>query len=193
MKRYLLFAFALLVALAASQVPEFRQQYLQRLGGALDEVTRQVAALDERAQAAEMERYAYLRRLLNNPDPIVVREGEILTVTEHGYGKRTPATDYPLRGRGGQGVLALKQSDKTGAVVGATQVLGDDEIMLISNMGTLIRTAVAEVSVLGRNTQGVRIIRVADDQRLVGVDRIATDDADDAADDPEAADDDAID
>ena len=124
---------------------------------------------------------------------IVVREGEILTVTEHGYGKRTPATDYPLRGRGGQGVLALKQSDKTGAVVGATQVLGDDEIMLISNMGTLIRTAVAEVSVLGRNTQGVRIIRVADDQRLVGVDRIATDDADDAADDPEAADDDAID
>lgn len=78
MKRYFLFAFALLVALAASQVPEFRQQYLQRLGGALDEVTRQVAALDARAQAAEMERYAYLRRLLNNPDPIVVREGEAL-------------------------------------------------------------------------------------------------------------------
>ncbi|MGB7758105.1 MAG: DNA gyrase subunit A [Salinisphaera sp.] len=112
---------------------------------------------------------------------IVVRDGEILTVTEHGYGKRTPVDDYPLRGRGGQGVLALKQSDKTGAVVGATQVSEDDEIMLISNMGTLIRTAVSEVSVLGRNTQGVRIIRVADDQRLVGVDRIAVEDADDEA------------
>ncbi|KEZ76229.1 DNA gyrase subunit A [Salinisphaera hydrothermalis] len=112
---------------------------------------------------------------------IVVREGEILTVTEHGYGKRTPVDDYPLRGRGGQGVLALKQSDKTGAVVGATQVSEDDEIMLISNMGTLIRTAVSEVSVLGRNTQGVRIIRVGDGQRLVGVDRIAVEDADDEA------------
>jgi DNA gyrase subunit A len=111
---------------------------------------------------------------------IVVREGDILTVTETGYGKRTPVADYPLRGRGGQGVLALKQSDKTGAVVGATQVLADDEIMLISNMGTLIRTAVAEVSVLGRNTQGVRIIRVDADQHLVGVDRIAADENGDA-------------
>ena len=109
---------------------------------------------------------------------IVVRNGDILTVTEHGYGKRTPTDDYPLRGRGGQGVLALKQSDKTGAVIGATQVLADDEIMLISNMGTLIRTAVAEVSTLGRNTQGVRIIRLADGQHLVGVDRIAVEDSD---------------
>mgnify|MGYP002819062090 CR=1 FL=1 len=108
---------------------------------------------------------------------IVVREGDILTVTETGYGKRTPVADYPLRGRGGQGVLALKQSDKTGAVIGATQVLEDDEIMLISNMGTLIRTAVAEVSILGRNTQGVRIIRLSGDQHLVGVDRIAIEDS----------------
>lgn len=119
---------------------------------------------------------------------IVVRDGEILTVTEYGYGKRTPVDDYPLRGRGGQGVLALKQSDKTGAVVGATQVLDDDEIMLISNMGTLIRTAVAEVSVLGRNTQGVRIIRVADDQHLVGVDRIAVEDDEEVDGDNEPAD-----
>lgn len=125
---------------------------------------------------------------------IVVREGEILTVTAQGYGKRTPVDDYPLRGRGGQGVLALKQSDKSGAVVGATQVLEDDEIMLISNMGTLIRTAVAEISVLGRNTQGVRIIRVADGQHLVGVDRIVTeedDDSEDAAADGAASEQDA--
>ncbi|MBO9470191.1 DNA gyrase subunit A [Endozoicomonas sp. G2_2] len=118
---------------------------------------------------------------------IVIRDGEILTVTAQGYGKRTPVEDYPLRGRGGQGVLALKQSDKTGAVVGATQVLEDDEIMLISNMGTLIRTAVAEISVLGRNTQGVRIIRVADDQHLVGVDRIVTEDDEDENGDADGA------
>jgi len=118
---------------------------------------------------------------------IVIRDGEILTVTAQGYGKRTPVEDYPLRGRGGQGVLALKQSDKTGVVVGATQVLEDDEIMLISNMGTLIRTAVAEISVLGRNTQGVRIIRVADDQHLVGVDRIVTEDDEDENGDADGA------
>ena len=122
---------------------------------------------------------------------IVVRDGDILTVTEHGYGKRTPTDDYPLRGRGGQGVLALKQSDKTGAVIGATQVLADDEIMLISNMGTLIRTAVAEVSTLGRNTQGVRIIRLAGEQHLVGVDRIAVEDSDDDQVSSEAGDTDA--
>ena len=127
---------------------------------------------------------------------IVVRDGHILTVTDQGYGKRTPVTDYPLRGRGGQGVLALKQSDKTGAVIGATQVLDDDEIMLISNTGTLIRTAVDEISVLGRNTQGVRIIRVGDGQHLVGVDRIAVDEEEDAGEDvlpdPEDAGDDAL-
>ena len=110
---------------------------------------------------------------------IVVREGHVLTVTERGYGKRTPIDDYPLRGRGGQGVLATKRSERTGAVVGATQVCEDDEIMLISNTGTLIRTAVNEVSIMGRNTQGVRIIRLADDQKLVGVDRIAADEEDD--------------
>ncbi|MDT0617267.1 DNA gyrase subunit A [Salinisphaera sp. P385] len=106
---------------------------------------------------------------------IVMREGHILTVSEHGYGKRTPVDDYPLRGRGGQGVLALAQSEKTGAVIGATQVGDDDEVMLITNIGTLIRTPVAEISIVGRNTQGVRIIRIADEHKLVGIDRIAAD------------------
>lgn len=109
---------------------------------------------------------------------IVVRDGHILTVTENGYGKRTEIDDYPLRGRGGQGVLSLKQSKKTGAVVGATQVADDDEIMLISNTGTLIRTQANGISVLGRNTQGVRIIKLADDQKLVGLDRIVADEDD---------------
>ncbi|HLQ85577.1 MAG TPA: DNA gyrase subunit A [Salinisphaeraceae bacterium] len=109
---------------------------------------------------------------------IVIREGDILTATEHGYGKRTEIDDYPLRGRGGMGVLALKQSTKSGAVVGATQVTEDDEIMLISNGGTLVRTAAAEISLLGRNTQGVRLIRVDEGQTLVGIDRIEADEED---------------
>ncbi len=110
---------------------------------------------------------------------IVVRDGHILTVTENGYGKRTPVDDYPLRGRGGQGVLSLKQSKKTGAVVGATQVAEDDEVMLISNTGTLIRTQADGISIVGRNTQGVRIIKLADNQKLVGLDRIVADEDDD--------------
>jgi len=78
MARYFLFGFALIVALAASQFPTYREAYLQRLGGALDEVQRQVTALDARAQAASLERYAYVRRLTGNPDPVVRREGEAL-------------------------------------------------------------------------------------------------------------------
>ncbi|MAA73779.1 MAG: DNA gyrase subunit A [Salinisphaeraceae bacterium] len=114
---------------------------------------------------------------------IVLREGHILTLSENGYGKRTDVGDYPLRGRGGQGVIALAQSKKTGAVVGATQVAPDDEVMLISNSGTMIRTQVQEISILGRNTQGVRIIRLADNQRLVGIDRIAVDEDEEGGDD----------
>ena len=114
---------------------------------------------------------------------IVLREGHILTLSENGYGKRTDVGDYPLRGRGGQGVIALAQSKKTGAVVGATQVAPDDEVMLISNSGTMIRTQVQEISILGRNTQGVRIIRLGDDQRLVGIDRIAVDEDEEGGDD----------
>lgn len=78
MKRWALLAVAVMVAIVASQFPAYRQQYLQRLGGALDEVTRQVEALDARAEAAGLGRYPYLRRLMDNPDPIVVREGEAL-------------------------------------------------------------------------------------------------------------------
>lgn len=115
---------------------------------------------------------------------IVVRDGHILTASENGYGKRTEIDDYPLRGRGGQGVIALKQSEKTGAVVGATQVGEDDEIMLISNTGTLIRTKAAGISIIGRNTQGVRIIKLVGKQKLVGLDRIEADE-DEEGDDSE--------
>ncbi|MDH4126298.1 MAG: DNA gyrase subunit A [Gammaproteobacteria bacterium] len=102
----------------------------------------------------------------------IVREGLILTATENGYGKRTAIEDFPLQGRGGQGVIAIQTSERNGRTVGAALVGDDDEIMLISSNGTLVRTAVGDISVQGRNTQGVRLIRVESDQRLVGLARI---------------------
>jgi DNA gyrase subunit A len=98
--------------------------------------------------------------------------GDILTVTERGYGKRTPIEDYPRHGRGGQGVIAIQCSERNGALVGAVQVGDEHELMLVSDQGTLVRTRAAEVSVLSRNTQGVTLIRVASDERLIGVARV---------------------
>jgi DNA gyrase subunit A len=103
---------------------------------------------------------------------VVVTEGLILTASENGYGKLTPADEFPLHGRGGQGVIALQTTDRNGAMVAALQVTTDQEIMLISSSGTLVRTPVGEVSVLSRNTQGVRLIRLDDGERLAGVGRI---------------------
>jgi DNA gyrase subunit A len=94
---------------------------------------------------------------------------QILSVSENGYGKRTLTEDFPVYGRGGQGVIGMQTSDRNGAVVGAVQVCETDEIMLISNKGTLVRTRVDEVSVQGRNTQGVRLIRLKNDEKLVGL------------------------
>ncbi len=102
----------------------------------------------------------------------ILRDGLILTATENGYGKRTAVDDFPVQGRGGQGVIAIQTSERNGRTVGAVQVAEDDEIMLISSNGTLVRTAVDDISVQGRNTQGVRLIRVGKEQRLVGLARI---------------------
>ncbi len=103
---------------------------------------------------------------------IVVREGHVLTASENGYGKLTPLDDFPVHGRGGQGVIALQTTERNGATVAALQVEVSQELMLISSNGTLVRTPVADVSVVGRNTQGVRLIRLDDGERLVGVERI---------------------
>ncbi len=102
----------------------------------------------------------------------VVDEGLILTATENGYGKRTPVSEFPVQGRGGQGVIAIQTTERNGNTVGAVRVADDDEIMLISSNGTLVRTGVDDISVMGRNTQGVRLIRVGKEQRLVGLARI---------------------
>ena len=100
------------------------------------------------------------------------REGLVLTATENGYGKRTEVEDFPVQGRGGQGVIAIQTTKRNGRTVGAVLVAEGDEIMLISSNGTLVRTPVDDISVQGRNTQGVRLIRVEEGQRLVGVARI---------------------
>ena len=99
-------------------------------------------------------------------------DGAILTVTENGYGKRTLLEDYPSKSRATQGVVSIKVSERNGAVVGAVQVDDNDEIMIISNRGTLVRTRVNEVSTVGRNTQGVILIRTIDEEQVVGLQRI---------------------
>ena len=98
--------------------------------------------------------------------------GQLLTASENGYGKRTDVEEFPTKGRGTQGVIGMVVNDRNGPLVGATQVFGGEDIMMISNQGTLVRTRVEEVSLLGRNTQGVTLIRLGEEERLVGVEPI---------------------
>ena len=103
---------------------------------------------------------------------IISDEGAVLNITEHGYGKRTALDDFPKHRRGGQGVIGIQTSERNGRVVGASLVRESDELMLITDGGTLVRTRVKEISILGRNTQGVRVIRLGGNERVVGVGRI---------------------
>ncbi len=103
---------------------------------------------------------------------IVIGEGHVLTASANGYGKRTPVEDFPSHGRGGQGVIALQTSERNGALVAALQVGPGHELMLISSNGTLVRTPVNDVSIVGRNTQGVRLIKLDEGERLSGVERV---------------------
>jgi DNA gyrase subunit A len=121
---------------------------------------------------------------------LLVADGaDILTVSEYGYGKRTAIDQFPVRGRGGQGVIAQALSGKTGRLVSAVEVSDDHQIMLISDAGHLIRTQAAEVKRLGRNTQGVRIARPAEGDRLVGLDRIGPEAMDPSAEEMSPEDD----
>jgi DNA gyrase subunit A len=103
---------------------------------------------------------------------IVLGAGHILTASANGYGKLTPLEDFPHQGRGGQGVIALQTSDRNGDTVAALQVTPADELMLMSSTGTLVRTPVSDISVVGRNTQGVRLIRLGEGERLTGIERV---------------------
>lgn len=103
---------------------------------------------------------------------IVASEGMVLNITENGFGKRTRLEEFPRHNRGGQGVIAIQTSERNGRVVAAVLVNEQDEIMLITDGGTLVRTRIREISVLSRNTQGVTVIRLDKGERVVGVDRI---------------------
>jgi len=104
-------------------------------------------------------------------------QSAVLTATVNGYGKRTMFSEYPKHHRGGQGVISIQVSERNGEVVGAVLVNEDDEIMLITDAGVLIRTRVKEISVVGRNTQGVRLIDLGEGEKLAGVEKVAESDA----------------
>ena len=112
-------------------------------------------------------------------------DGEILTATQNGYGKRTKLEEYPTKSRNTKGVISIKVSERNGKVVAATQVVDTDQIMLITDAGTLVRTRVSEVSIVGRNTQGVRLIRTSENEHVVSLERIC--DVDDEEGEQESA------
>ena len=99
-------------------------------------------------------------------------EGQILTATEYGYGKRTKVSEYRTVGRGAQGVMSIQTTERNGSVVGALWVTEDNEIMLITDGGVLVRTPVSEISCIGRNTQGVRLINLSEGEHLIGIQRV---------------------
>ena len=104
----------------------------------------------------------------------VIAEGTtILTATANGYGKRTDLTEYPLRHRGGKGVITIKTSKRNGSVVSVMQVTNEDDVMMITSNGKVVRTGVKGISVIGRNTQGVKLIWVEGGEKVVGVARLA--------------------
>jgi len=113
---------------------------------------------------------------------IIAAEGDVLTATENGYGKRTPIDEYPRHGRGGQGVISIQTTERNGPVVGAELVQPGDEVMLITTSGTLVRTPVDDISVMSRNTQGVRLISLGEGEKLSGIERIVNMQDDDSGD-----------
>jgi DNA gyrase subunit A len=115
---------------------------------------------------------------------VVDGDGDILTASEKGYGKRTGQSEYPRKGRGTQGVIALQTSERNGKLVGAIQLTEQHEILLISDQGTLVRTRASEVSQVGRNTQGVTLMRVAGDEKLIAVERLDVVEGDELAAEP---------
>lgn len=111
---------------------------------------------------------------------VVDGEGDILTASENGYGKRTPVADFPKKGRGSQGVIALKTTERNGQLVGAIQLSDHHDVLLISDGGTLVRTPAAHIAQVGRNTQGVTLMRVQAGEKLQAIERldVSLDDAD---------------
>ncbi len=103
---------------------------------------------------------------------VVEGDGDILTASENGFGKRTGTSAYPKKGRGTQGVIAIQSSERNGKLVGAIQLTEQHEILLISDQGTMVRTRASEVSQVGRNAQGVTLMRVAENEKLMAIESL---------------------
>jgi DNA gyrase subunit A len=104
---------------------------------------------------------------------VVEKATALLTVTENGYGKRTLEEEYRVQGRGGKGIIDIKTTDRNGRVIGAVQVRDEDEVMLVTTSGVLIRMKVKDISVIGRNTQGVRLITLDDaDEKVAAISHV---------------------
>ena len=123
--------------------------------------------------------------LITVPGDVDEESITVLTSTQHGYGKRTALTEYPTKGRGGKGVISIQASERNGKIVGAQLVSEEDEVMLITDGGILIRTRVSEISVIGRNTQGVRLINLGDQENLISLGKIVEPTADNEDEDLE--------
>jgi DNA gyrase subunit A len=154
---------------SAGKAVRFRESHVRAMGRAAHGV--RGIALDEGQRVISM---------------VLAEPGTVLSVTEKGYGKRTRVEDFPAKGRGTKGLISIRTSERNGRQVGAVLVRPEDEIMLITDNGTLIRTTVAGVPVLGRDTQGVRLISLGERERLVSVERILALDGDEEASDGEA-------
>jgi DNA gyrase subunit A len=108
---------------------------------------------------------------------VLATDASILTVTERGYGKRSPCDDYRIQSRGGSGIITIKVAERNGPVVGAMQVTAADDIMLVTDSGKIIRSSAKEISTIGRNTQGVRLISLAKDEKVVNVAKVVEESA----------------
>ena len=122
--------------------------------------------------------YGVVGMRLDDGDSVVSMEilslgADILTVSENGFGKRTKADEYRITSRGGKGIITMKTTDKTGRVVGVQQVTEDDQLMLVTNKGKIIRLRIKDIRVIGRNTQGVHLIDVEEGERVVSLARLA--------------------
>ncbi|MBS6009984.1 MAG: DNA topoisomerase (ATP-hydrolyzing) subunit A, partial [Haemophilus parahaemolyticus] len=168
---------------AQGRVVRFKEKAVRAMGRTatgvrgIKLVTTEISDEIEEAEIIDIESEESEESINLNTDKVVSLvipriEGEILTVTQNGYGKRTALTEYPVKSRATKGVVSIKVNERNGKVVAAVQVKEDNQIMLITDAGTLVRTRVSEVSLVGRNTQGVRIIRTAEDEQVVSLERI---------------------
>jgi DNA gyrase subunit A len=109
---------------------------------------------------------------------VITDQDEVLIITEKGYGKRTMASEYPTKGRGGKGIKTANITEKNGALAGLMTVEGNEDLMIITNTGVMIRTGVANISQTGRSTQGVKVMRLDQDAKIVTFTTVQADEKD---------------